>query len=221
MGLVGRHQACGCSKSAARPRADYRSAYQRFADCGRRPPKRCSTVARHSAGLSPCRPSPGSSSTSPPRGADRAGRKLRNFSRRCYGPPFRVRKRSISGENHHERSLRIGLKEGPSSRRAIAAAVAQPNRKRCVRPKYAFRDIATVTRRPGAPTGALESIQLRIFQPDPVPCSRAPEPTRPKAILGAPLAPPVLGSRKKKIRTGIRCQIHKQGESRRTLFGAT
>ena len=98
--------------------------------------------------------------------------------------------------------LRIGLKEGLVEE-AIAAAAGQPTES--VREANMLSgDIVEVTR--AARTGALESIQLRVFHPLQFMLA-SPEPTA-SAIL-ARLAPPIWLEEKY---DGIRCQLHKQGQ---------
>ncbi len=180
--------------------ADYRAAYQRFADAGdaaeallaplgRPPGATLAELAEFFAALSSAR--------GPVAKLDLLAARLRTLS----AAEAKYLVKIATGD------LRVGLKEGLVEE-AIAAASGQPLE--AVREANMLAgDIAAVTR--AARAGALNAIQLRVFHPLQFMLA-SPEPTA-EAIL-ARLAPPVWLEEKY---DGIRCQLHKQGD-RAELF---
>lgn len=209
-------------EAAALSEADYRAAYQRFADAGdateallaQRParPEKCHVLRDTSLGGAPqeCNVI----RYTPPAALPLAG--VAEFMAQvamARGPAAKLEYfhallaelspaeakylvKIITGD------LRIGLKEGLVEE-SIAAAAGQPLE--LVREANMLcGDIAAVTR--AAREGSLESIQLRVFNPLQFMLA-SPEPTA-AAILER-LTPPVWLEEKY---DGIRCQLHKQAD---------
>ena len=191
---------------AAVSEADYRTAYQRFADAGDAaeallaprpvPPAECNVI-RYTGGpaveLGPV--ARFFAEVAAARGPAAKLELLRSFLERLSAAEAKYLVKIITGD------LRIGLKEGLVEE-AIAAAAGQPLE--LVREANMLAgDIAEVTR--AARNNALDSIQLRVFQPLQFMLA-SPEPTA-ETILER-LAPPVWLEEKY---DGIRCQLHKQG----------
>ncbi len=191
---------------AAVSEADYRTAYQRFADAGDAaeallaprpaPPAECNVIrytAAHAVELGPV--ARFFAEVAAARGPAAKLELLRSFLERLSAAEAKYLVKIITGD------LRIGLKEGLVEE-AIAAAAGQPLE--LVREANMLAgDIAEVTR--AARNNALDSIQLRVFQPLQFMLA-SPEPTA-ETILER-LAPPVWLEEKY---DGIRCQLHKQG----------
>lgn len=197
--------------------ADYHAAYHRFADAG----DAAEALLSHRAGR-------GETSTNPMKASGQAGTAgagggggvtLSGIARffaeiaAARGPAAKLalleaQLRALSPQEAKylvkivTSDLRIGLKEGLVEE-AIAAAAGQAIE--AVREANMLSgDIAEVTR--AARNGALETIQLRVFNPLQFMLA-SPEPTA-AAILER-LAPPVWLEEKF---DGIRCQLHKQGD---------
>jgi DNA ligase 1 len=196
-------------EAAGRTEADYRAAYQRFADAGDAAEtlllNRGMPARNHPFGYR--RESP--RLTGPPTLAG-----IADFFEKIAGARGPAAKLELLQAQFAALSpleakylvkivtgdLRIGLKEGLVEE-AVAAAAGQPVE--LVREANMFSgDIAEVTR--AAQTGRLETIQLRVFNPLQFMLA-SPEPTA-EAILER-LAPPVWLEEKY---DGIRCQMHKQ-----------
>jgi DNA ligase-1 len=175
--------------------ADYRAAYQRFADAGDAagallaanpgtPGATLADVAEFFAALAAAR--------GPAAKLDLLTARLRTLS----AAEVKYLVKIATGD------LRVGLKEGLVEE-AIAAASGQPP-ERVREANMLAGDIAAVTR--AAREGTLDAIQLRVFQPLQFMLA-SPEPTA-AAILER-LPPPVWLEEKY---DGIRCQLHKQSE---------
>jgi DNA ligase-1 len=178
--------------------ADYRAAYQRFADAGD------ATEALLAA--SPVRTSDSSGSatledlagfftaTAAARGPARKLELFQQFMAKLAPAEAKYLVKIVTGD------LRVGLKEGLVEE-AVAAATAQSVE--AVRSANMLAgDIAAVTR--AARAGTLDQIELRVFQSVQFMLA-SPEPTA-EAVL-ARLTPPLWLEEKY---DGIRCQIHKQ-----------
>lgn len=175
--------------------ADYRAAYQRFADAGDATEAVLATKAS-STGATLSDISSAFYHIAEARGPAAKLDVFQALLRRLSAAEAKYLVKIVTGD------LRIGLKEGLVEE-AIAAATGQPTD--LVREANMLSgDIVAVTR--AARAGALESIQLRIFHPLQFMLA-SPEPTA-EAIL-ARLGAPVWLEEKY---DGIRCQLHKQGD---------
>lgn len=174
--------------------ADYRAAYQRFADAGdaagallaSNPGPHGATLA----GIADC-----FAALSVARGPAAKLELLTARLRTLSGAEAKYLVKIATGD------LRVGLKEGLVEE-AIANASGQPP-ERVREASMLAGDIAAVTR--AARDGTLDAIQLRVFHPLQFMLA-SPEPTA-AAILER-LPPPVWLEEKY---DGIRCQLHKQG----------
>lgn len=174
--------------------ADYRAAYQRFADAGDATEAVLASQAA-SGGVTLAEVSGAFAAIAEARGPAAKLAVFQALLRRLSAAEAKYLVKIVTGD------LRIGLKEGLVEE-AIAAATAQPTD--LVREANMLSgDIVAVTR--AACAGALEAIQLRVFHPLQFMLA-SPEPTA--AAILARLGAPVWLEEKY---DGIRCQLHKQG----------
>lgn len=174
--------------------ADYRAAYQRFADAGDATEAVLASQAA-SGGVTLAEVSGAFAAIAEARGPAAKLAVFQALLRRLSAAEAKYLVKIVTGD------LRIGLKEGLVEE-AIAAATAQPTD--LVREANMLSgDIVAVTR--AACAGALETIQLRVFHPLQFMLA-SPEPTA--AAILARLGAPVWLEEKY---DGIRCQLHKQG----------
>ncbi len=185
----------GVLEVAGRSEADYRAAYQRYADAGDAAGALLApNVTTHGATLAAIAEffAAVAAARGPAAKLDLLIARLRTLS----AAEARYLVKIATGD------LRVGLKEGLVEE-AIAAASGEPP-ERVREASMLAGDIVAVAR--AARTGTLDTIQLRVFHPLQFMLA-SPEPTA-AAILER-LAPPVWLEEKY---DGIRCQLHKQGD---------
>ncbi len=181
--------------------ADYRAAYQRFADAGDATEALLAARPAGSTAVVPASPATLAdladffAAIATARGPAQKLEVLQERLGKLSPTEARYLVKIVTGD------LRVGLKEGLVEE-AVAAAAGQPVE--AVRSANMLAgDIAAVTH--AARMGTLEAIEMRVFQPVQFMLA-SPEPTA-EAVLER-LAPPLWLEEKY---DGIRCQVHKQG----------